>query len=85
MYSVANSKGLSNMNRKWERCGSSTTFCNIICEPVPPLECPEKDQFSTIDNNQKVEVHSGRIKESSKFPLSICTPMCHSTQNLFTV
>ena len=77
LYSVTNSKELANMNRKWEGCGSSTTLSNVICEPVPPLDCPEEDQFSTIDNNQKVGVHSGRIKEGSKVPLSICTSMCH--------
>ena len=76
LYSVTNSKELANMNRKWEGCGSSTTLSNVICEPVPPL-CPEEDQFSTTDINQNVGVHSGRIKEGSKVPLSICTSMCH--------
>ena len=31
----------------------------------------------SIENNQKVGVHSGRIKKGSKVPLSICTSMCH--------
>ena len=63
------------MNRKWEGCVSSRTLSNEIYKPVPPLNCPEEDQFSTIENTQKVGVHSGRIKESSKVPLSICTSM----------
>ena len=75
--SATNSKELATMNRKWEGCGSSRTLSNVICESVPPLDCPEEDQFSTIDNNQKVGVHSGHIKEGSKVPLSICTPMRH--------
>ena len=64
------------MNKKLEGCGSSKTVSNLICEPVPPLDCPKEDQFITIDNNQKIGMHSGRIREGSKVPLSICTSMC---------
>ena len=33
--------------------------------------------INTIDNNQKFGIHSGRIKEGSKVPISICTSMYH--------
>ena len=77
LYSVTNSKELSTMNKKWEGCGSSRTLSNMICEPVPPLECPNEDLFNTINNNQKVSIHSGHIREGSKVPVSVCTSMCH--------
>ena len=75
LYSVTNSKEIVTMNKKWEGC--SRTVSNLISEPVPPLDCPKEDQFITIDNNQKVGIHSGRTREGSKVPLSICTSMCH--------
>ena len=78
LYNVTNSNELATMNRIWEGCGSSSTLSNAICGPVPPLDCPEEDQFSTIDINQKVEVHSGHNKEGSKVPLNICMSMCHT-------
>ena len=65
------------MNKKWESCGSSRTLNSVICEPAPPLQCPSADVFNTIDNNQKVGIHSGRIKEGSKVLINICTSMCH--------
>ena len=77
LYSVTNSKELSTMNKKWEGCGSSRTLSNMIGEPVPPLECPNEKLFITIDNNQKVLIHSGRIREGSKVLVSVCTSMCH--------
>ena len=55
-------------------CGSSRILVNMICEPVPPLECPNEDLFNTIDNNQKVGIHWGHIRE---VPVSVCTSMCH--------
>ena len=88
LYSVTNSNELATMNRIWEGCGSSGTLSNAICEPVPPLDCPEEDQFSTIDINQKVEVHSGHNKEGCKVPLNIYTSMCHivpQPKTFFTV
>ena len=54
LYSVTNSKELSTMNKKWEGCRSSRTLSNMICEPVPPLECPNEKLFITIDNNQRL-------------------------------
>ena len=63
------------MNKKWEGC--SRTVSNLISEPVPPLDCPKEDQFITIDTIQKVGIHSGRIREGSKVPLSICTSLYH--------
>ena len=64
--------------------GSSRTLSNMICEPVPPLEGPNEDLFNTIDNNQKVGIHSGRIREGSKVPVSVCTSMCHIVPQLKT-
>ena len=81
LYSITNSKELATMNKKWEGCGSSRTLSSVICEPAPPLQCPSADVFNTIDNNQKVGIHSGRIKEGSKVPISICTSMCHIVPN----
>ena len=75
LYSITNSKELTTMNKKWEGCGSSRTLNSVICEPAPPLQCPSADVFNT--NNQKVGIHSGRIKEGSKVPISICTSVCH--------
>ena len=75
LYSITNSKELTTMNKKWEGCGSSRTLNRAICEPAPPLQCPSADVFNT--NNQKLGIHSGRIKEGSKVPISICTSMCH--------
>ena len=66
LYSVTNSKELSTVNKRWEDCGSSRTLSNMICEPVPPLECPNEDLFNIIDNNKKVGIHPGRIREGSK-------------------
>ena len=77
LFSVTNSKELSTMNKKWEGCDSSRTLSNMIGEPVPPLECPNEKLFITIDNNQKVLIHSGRIREGSKVLVSVCTSMCH--------
>ena len=54
LYSVTNSKELSTMNKKWEGCRSSRTLSNMICEPAPPLECPNEKLFITIDNNQRL-------------------------------
>ena len=65
------------MNKKWEGCGSSRTLSNIICEPVPTLECPNEDLFSTFDNNQKVGIHSGHIREVSKVLVSVYRSMSH--------
>ena len=75
LYSITNSKELTTMNKEWEGCGSSRTLNSVICEPAPPLQCPSADVFNT--NNQKVGIHSGRIKEGSKVPISICTSVCH--------
>ena len=49
----------------------------MICEPVPPLECLNEDLFNTIDNNQKVVIHSRRIREGSKVLASVFALMCH--------
>ena len=49
----------------------------MICEPVPPLECLNEDLFNTIDNNQKVVIHSRRIREGSKVLASVFASMCH--------
>ena len=68
---------MATINKKWEGCGSSHTLSGVICEPAPPLQCPSADVFNTVDNNQKAGIHSGRIKEGSKVPISICTSMCH--------
>ena len=65
------------MNCKWERCGNSRTVSDVICEKSPPTSCPDGDIINTTDNNQKVGIHSGHIKEGSKVPLSIFTTMCH--------
>ena len=55
----------------------SRTLSNMICEPVPPLECPNEDLFNIINNNQKVGIHSGHIAEYYKVPVSVCTSTCH--------
>ena len=75
LYSITNSKELTTMNKKWEGCGTSRTLNSVICEPAPPLQYPSADVFNT--NTQKVGIHSGRIKEGSKVPISICTSVCH--------
>ena len=77
LYSITNSKELETMNKKWEGCGSSRTLSGVICESAPPLQYPSADVFNTIENNQKVGIHSGRIKEGPNVPISICTLMCH--------
>ena len=76
-YSITISKEITTMNCKWEGCGSSRTVSDVICEKSPPTPCPDGDIINMIDNNQKVGIHSGCIKEGSKVPLSICTTMCH--------
>ena len=63
------------MNRKWEVCESLNTFSDVICEISPQFRVLG-DIINKIDNNKKVGIHSGRFKEGSKVPLSICT-MCH--------
>ena len=65
------------MNGKWEGCRSLRTVSDVICEKSPPTLCPDGDIINTIDNNQKVGIHTGDIKKGSKVPLSICTTMCH--------
>ena len=76
-YSITNSKEITTMNCKWERCGNSRTVTDVICEKSPPTSCPDGDIINMIDNIQKVGIHSGHIKEGSKVPLSIFTTMCH--------
>lgn len=50
-----------------------TTINKVITATCPPNEYPSNDVENTIDNNQKVGKHLGRIREGSKVPTSICT------------
>ena len=80
-YSITISKENTTMNRKWEGCESSRTVSDVICEKSPPTPCPDSDIINMIDNNQKVGMHSGCIKEGLKVPLSICTTIATSYPN----
>lgn len=77
VYSVTNSKDVARLTGSWESSGSYSTLSQIVTSPSPPIQCPIGDVHNTIDNNQKVGRTSGRIKEGSKVPTSICTTMCH--------
>ena len=76
-YSLTNSKTAVKLNGSWESSGGYTTINKVITAPCPPNEYPRNDVENTINNNQKVGKHSGRIKEGSKVPISICTTVGH--------
>ena len=76
-YSLTNSKTAVKLNGSWESSGGYTTINKVITAPCPPNEYPRNDVENTIDNNQKVGKHSGRIREGSKVPISICTTVGH--------
>ena len=79
VYSITNSKDVARLTGCWKNSGSYTTLSQIVTSPYPPIPCPNGDVHNTTDNNQKVGCTSGRIKEESKVPTSICTTVCHIT------
>lgn len=72
-YSYSRSKVCTTLTGVWEPAGGYTTVSNFLSAPSEPVVCPGDDVHVTIDNNQKVAKTSGRIKEDSKMPVSICT------------
>ena len=78
IYSSTNSKIASQIFGSSRGAGSYTTVTKVITTPSDPLECPSmRDIHTAIDNNQKVGHHSGRIREGSSVPMSICTSVSH--------
>ena len=72
-YCLTGSKTALKLTNAWEPSGSYTTVSKILSVPVRAPECPPGDVHITIDNSQKVGHSSGRIREGSKVPISICT------------
>ena len=72
-YSLTRSKIAVQLYGGWESAGSYTTVEKLIKSPSPINKCPPLDIHVTVDNNQKVGKHSGRIRENAKQPVSICT------------
>ena len=77
MYSTTGSKTCVTLNSQWESTGSYTTVSNIATMQKDPLACPNGDVINVFDNNQKVGKHSGRIREGSTVPQSVCTAVTH--------
>ena len=77
VYTIANSKDVPRLTGCWESSGSYSTLSQGVTSPCPPILCPDGDVRNTVDNKQKVGGTSGRIKEGSKVPTSICSTMCH--------
>lgn len=72
-YSTTHSKLLTKLSGSWEPSGSYTTVNSILNQPCAQVDPPDNDIHVTFDNNQKVGFSSGRIREGSKVPVSICT------------
>ena len=77
VYTIANSKDVPRLTGCWESSGSYSTLSQSVTSPCPPILCPDGDVHNTVDNNQNVGGTSGRIKEGSNVPTSICSTMCH--------
>ena len=75
-YSMTHSKQITKLTGITEPAGSYTTVHNYLSSPSPIIS-PKCDQdhslHVTFDNNQKVGHTSGRIKENSTVPVSVCT------------
>lgn len=76
-YSVTGSKTIVTLNGQWESSGSYTSVSNIATTEREPSVCPTGDVINVFDNNQKVGKHSGRIREGSSVPQSVCTAVTH--------
>ncbi len=76
-YSTTHSKLLTKLAGNWEPSGSYTTVNTILNQPSEPVPPPTHDIHVTFDNNQKVGFSSGRIREGSTVPFSICTSMTY--------
>ena len=85
VYSIPNSKDVARLTGCWKNSGSYTTLSQIVASPCPPIPCPNGDVHNTVNCNQKVGRTSGRIKERSKVPTSICSTMCHITLQPTTI
>ncbi len=72
-YSTSHSKWLTKLPGNWEPCGSYTTVNVILNQPAEPVLTPANDFHIKFENNQKVGFTSGRIREGSTIPMSICT------------
>ena len=76
-YSTTGSKAIVSLTSQWESSGSYTTVSNVATKPRDKLICPIGDVINVFDNNQKVGKHSGRIREGSSVPQSVCTAVTH--------
>ena len=61
----------------WQPSGSYTTINHVLNTPSPAPKPPDQDVHVTFDNNQKVGFASGRIREGSTVPMSICTAVTY--------
>ena len=75
-YVISKSKAACAIMGGWESSGSYTKINEMLSSNTVPLAMPNNADITfTFDNEQKVGRHSGRIRECSKRPMSVITPV----------